>query len=99
MTSNQEFGECLEEILREMCDRVDIDYDTVDFKKDGWYYLRSWTEIEETDFRNWMVKYLRSSPKARKEIMRVSSKRKEWIEKTANEFIWQYGWGLKDESS
>ena len=47
------------EILTEMCKRVGLKYEDVDFSKEGWYMAHTWTEQEQDDFRKWLGEYLK----------------------------------------
>ena len=86
----------LEIILKEMCNRVNADYDKIDFKSENWYIQYSWTEIEEDDFIDWLSKFLKKNKKACKALMSSRSYTKKIIKQAAEEFIWNYGWKIKE---
>lgn len=83
----------LEELMREMCSRVGADFNEIDFKAPNWYEEYTWTEQEQEDFMGWIVKYLKSNYKARKELMTFphTTSVKE-LRKFAGMFILGYGW-------
>jgi len=93
--SKEQFSESLQEVLKEMCNRVGADYDSIDFSNGTWYNSYEWTLQEEKQFEKWLANYLYKSAKARKEIMNHSIKKKSYLEKAAREFTFQYGWLLE----
>ena len=95
--SKEQFSESLQEVLKEMCNRVGADYESIDFSSERWYINYSWTLQEEKQFEKWMVDYLYKSAKARREIMNHLIKRKSYLEKVAREFTFMYGWSLAKE--
>ncbi len=72
-----------------MCEFVDVNYNDIDFQKDGWYLEHTWTRKDELEFKNWLMNYLEDS-KIRKTIMKYPLKQN--IEKFADFFILNYGW-------
>ena len=87
----------LEIILRKMCSKVHADYDEINFQEDNWYWKYEWTREEEESFTEWLKDYLMSSKEARKEIMSLSGKNKDMIDKTAKFFVMNYGWKTKTQ--
>ena len=90
----ENFSESLQIILKEMCNIVGADYNSIDFSESQWYNKYEWTTQEEKQFEDWMVNFLYENSKARKEIMNTSIKRKLYLQKVAKEFTFQYGWKL-----
>ena len=89
------FTEILETILREMCGRVNTDYDKMDFTKNDWFRQHSWTVEEEKDFIKWMTTYLYNNTKARNELMNITKKNKKNCEEAVRWWIFTYGWTYK----
>ena len=56
-------------ILREMCNRVNVKYEDIDFKKARWFMQYSWTEEQQDDFALWLNDYLMDTKEARQELM------------------------------
>jgi len=84
------------EVLREMCRRVDTDFDSVDFKADNWYLEHQWTQAEEKDFTRWLARYLYDNREARDEMMRSPGRKNlARARKAAGEFVWNYGWKVE----
>lgn len=48
----------LKEILIEMCNRIQVNYETIDFKKKGWFSDHEWTLAEQDKFKDWMKSLL-----------------------------------------
>lgn len=84
----------LKVILTEMFSRVGKPLG--DTKKTDWFHENSWTEQEEEDYINWLVKYLMDNKEARQELMQYPRKVKRDIIKVAKAFVWNYGWKIKD---
>jgi len=91
--------EPLKTILEKMCEAVNADYNTLDFKSPDWYTSYEWTEEEESKFKNWFVSYLQKNAQARNYFMRTPTKSKETLRKVANEFVFNYGWKYKKEET
>ena len=84
------------EVLREMCRRVDTDFDSVDFHADNWYMEHRWTKAEEDDFTRWLAKYLCANRSAWVEMLGPSVRKKlSRAKKAAGEFVWNYGWKVE----
>jgi hypothetical protein len=83
-------------ILKKMCTFVDCPMTETTFLKPGWFQDYYWTTEEEDLFKEWLIKYLTKSLEARKEIMRFPYSSKTAIRKTAEEFLFQYGWTVYD---
>jgi len=90
-------NESLQFVLKEMCNRVGANYNSIDFSDQTWYNKYEWTIQEEKQFEKWMVDYLYKDAKARKEITNHSIKRKSYLEKVAKEFTFMYGWKINIE--
>lgn len=94
MKKNNFFGVYFTEILKEMCRRVKVDYDSVDFTKDGWYKEHTWTKLEREKFIVWFAKYLRNMGPRRElckypPLVRTSEERSKFAEKFVNELGWK----------
>lgn len=85
-------GKHLTKILREMCSRVDADYDSMDFKSQDWFTQYTWTEINQNNFKTWMVEYLVKHKDAQDELLASYVKTKRIIEKAVDWFVFDYGW-------
>jgi hypothetical protein len=85
----------LEIILKEMCSRVNDNYDEIDFKEDNWYWKYEWTQEEENSFTDWLKGYLLNNKEARKEIMSYPTTNKEAVGKIALYFTSNFGWKTK----
>ena len=92
----KEFGKHLKIILSEMCKRVNVNYDDINFKDDNWFMEHSWNETEEKDFEKWLNDYFYNNTEARKEMLSANIKRRKYTKKAANEFVWNYGWKSKE---
>ena len=83
-------------ILKEMCKRVDANYDEIDFKKDLWFMEYEWSKKEEQSFVDWLADYLYNNKEARQNIVcSYCNKTKKNMRNVAEEFNWQFGWKTK----
>lgn len=82
----------LKVIIKEMCNRVGVNFDKVNFKNKEWFMKHEWTEKEQDNFREWLISYLSKEKEARQEIMRIPSNNKRFVEDAANQFILMWGW-------
>jgi len=79
-------------IMEEMCNRVGVYFDDIDFKEDRWYQKYSWSEKEEESFKEWLLNYLLKNKEAREELL--SFKSKTGIKKAVDQFMLGYGWKI-----
>jgi hypothetical protein len=95
----EDFGKHLTIILKKMCRIVGAKFDEIDFKDAHWYYKYSWTEKQEKDFIDWMADYLYKNKEARWELCEFpqSHRNKKYYRDGAGQFVWCYGWRVKDE--
>lgn len=83
-------------VLEEMCKRVDVDYNSLDFSDDMWYNKYTWTIKECKSFEKWLSDLVYNDTKARNELMRFPIKRRKNCDMLAAEFVFNYGWKFKD---
>lgn len=82
-------------ILTEMCDRVNVKFKDIDFKKEQWFMEHPWDKKEEDSFIEWMIEYLNKNKEARKETMKYPHKRN--VKGVVEFFVNNYGWVTKIE--
>ena len=86
----------MKSVLVKMCSYVDVCFDDIDFKKDGWYSEHTWTEEQEKDFCNWLENEISTNNEVRKGITtlpyRPSKKR---IKQAVMWFNLMWGWKTK----
>ena len=87
----------LQNILRkqfEIADYSDL-FDSIDFKKDGWYNLE-WTDYKERQFRKWFIDHLYKSRKSRNVIMNFPTRNKKRIQEVYGWWNLTYGFKIKN---
>jgi len=94
MIKNNLFGVYFTDILKEMCRRVEVDYNEIDFTKDEWYLDYSWSKTEQDKFIEWVSKYLRNMGPRRElcqypPLVRTKEERSKFAEKFVSEFSWK----------
>lgn len=82
-------------VLIQMCSLLDVDYDSIDFIKQDWYRDYEWTPIQRREFSGWLLKYMKNTAEARKELMRIPTLNENTIKKFIEQFILNYGWKEK----
>ena len=82
-------------ILTKMCSLLDVDYDSIDFMKQDWYWDYEWIPAQRLEFSEWLLKYMKNTAEARKELMRVPTLSEITIKKYVEQFILNYGWKEK----
>jgi hypothetical protein len=92
--SKEEFSTGLVKILKEMCNRVNADYDAINFKEDGWYQKYEWTMEEQDDYQTWLENH------PDKDVHRTlnSTRSKSDKARKASLFVSFYGWKTKKEN-
>ena len=61
-----------------------------------WFMQYEWTYSQQSEFVEWLTEYLYNDKSARDEIMNWGRKNKKLCMKVAYEFVWNWGWKLKD---
>jgi len=87
-------GVYLTDILTEMCRRVGVEYDDVDFSEDEWYLKHSWKQKDKDMFIEWFAKYLRNMGPRRElcqypSLVRTKEERVKFAEKLVDQFSWK----------
>ena len=93
----EELGEHTVVILKEMCKRVGVDYDKVNFSDPRWYQKHTWTVEMEKEFEKWMIDYLYNHKAARNELMTITAKKKKNAAEATQMWTFQYGWSYPKE--
>lgn len=87
----------LEIALRKQCEIAKVDFESIDFKEDGWFMKHTWTEAQQTEFKDWLVDFLKVR-KNRGGIMSFPSLAdKKSRETCASWFIFSYGFKTRNE--
>ena len=95
--AQSKMGPHMTAVLIEMCRRVGAEFDDVNFREDGWFRRHAWTQAEQDDFKEWLAGILYTVASARRELLEYSSRRsKRHARKAADEFVFQYGWVMKE---
>lgn len=87
-----DYGFHLQKVLREMCKWVGADPKEIDFKKEHWFMEHEWTIGQQNDFVHWLTDYLYKNDGARKELLEHPLKNKKRCRKSAEWFVFNYGW-------
>jgi len=77
--------------LYKMCLAVGADYDSTDFKSEDWFMKYTWTEEEEMIYVKWLANLLKN----RNVMLQIGGHTltmKEFREKVAKAFVFNYGW-------
>ena len=84
-------------ILEQMCMKVNANPDNIDFGKQDWFHSFEWYEEQEEEFIEWLADYLYNNKEARKELLRFPSRSKKVMRRAAEQFVFNYGWKLKQK--
>ena len=87
--------EYLVPILKEMCSRVNADYNKIDFKEEEWFREYTWTQEQEKTFTQWLADYLHCNKEVRK-LFNILHNSKKKCREAAVEFVWFCGWVTKE---
>ena len=83
-------------ILKEMCDRVGVAFEDIDFQEHNGFTKHRWTIHQEEDFAEWLANHFYENKEARHFILQIRSKNKTLCKKGAKAFIFNYGWSYKE---
>lgn len=89
--------DCISLVMREMCRRVDLPYESVDFKEPGWFMRNSWSVDEEKAFTNWLTEVLHKNQHVREGFTDHDINTKKDCRLLATSFVLTYGWTTNDE--
>lgn len=89
-------GVYLTDVLTEMCDRVGVKYEDIDFAKDEWYLEHEWTKEDQDDFINWFAIFLQNTG-VRQELCKYPPlvRTKDERLKFSRSFVSEFGWKIK----
>jgi hypothetical protein len=85
----------LKEVLTEMCSRVGIEFNTVDFDSSAWFRKFTWSREEEDSFVSWLSDYVYKNAEARKDLTTIRIKSRDKCNRFAKSFVFQYGWKVR----
>lgn len=80
-----------EQILEEMCKRVNVDVKTFSFDKKDWFLEHEWTQEEQDNFRKWLGEFLKKHDYAGT----IKKRGMDWGYYEAGKLLMDYGWRLK----
>jgi hypothetical protein len=86
----------LETILFKMCDIVGADPAKINVKKDDWFMEYEWKVSDQETFKGWIIDFFKNNKQAWKELSNISVRGNKFYKKWADDFIFQYGWKIKD---
>ena len=86
----------LKHIMKEMCNRVGADYNTINFSESCWFDKYEWTKQEHDDFVDWLSDYLIKNKEARIGILNIDSPSKKMVNDFCKMFALNYGWKFKE---
>jgi hypothetical protein len=78
-------------VIKHMCKMVKGDIKNIDFNNTEWYLTYSWTIETQEKFTKWLINYLYTHIKARKEIMNIPLKDKKYIRKCVSYWLLNFG--------
>ena len=85
-TRQQKEEDMMDLCMKEMFLRVGLVYPNPEFtSQKDWYSLKTWTEQQENDFKEWMVKFIWTK-------MRSSYWTKKDVDLKVGMFLLNYGW-------
>jgi hypothetical protein len=73
---------------------VGADPDEVDFHSEGWWKNHSWTKQQQEEFTTWLQEHFKKK-KNREGVVTCCFNKAE-RERAAREFVFNYGWVIKD---
>jgi hypothetical protein len=83
-------------ILKKMFKMINVKWDAKLVNTPDWYLKHEWSESDYEKFKEWAINYLYTHEKARKEIMSVPCRNKEYIADVIGFFLLNYSWKIKE---
>jgi len=90
-------AEYVKEVLENQCRIAGCRFEDIDFESDTWYQDSTWTTKQESEFKIWVIEYLKSNIKARKQLMTFPTKTKTNLERWFNSYNLMYGFRVKND--
>lgn len=100
MLKRVNIGKHLEIILKEMCKRINVDYDTIDFTQEDWADKHQWSIPQEKEFQSWLYEYFVANKEC---VISMTDFRSTQTISTSDlhqlvkEFTLFYGWALEED--
>jgi|694.fasta_scaffold00447_19 hypothetical protein len=82
----------LVQLIRKMCEVINVDYNTIDFQEDEWYDKHTWTEEQENEYIVWMSEELFNNEAMREELLENPEKSIMNCFHAAVHFVANFGW-------
>lgn len=82
----------LVQLLKKMCEVINVDYDSIDFQEEDWYEKHTWTTEQENDFILWVSEELFSNEAMREELLENPEKSIINCFQAAVHFVANFGW-------
>jgi len=92
-----EINKQLDAILTKMCELVNVDYSSIDITTKDWFMEHSWSKETESEFKKWLVGYLKENDKARDYLMFHNTVNEDSLRRCAEAFVFSYGWKYEEE--
>ena len=83
-------------VLIKMCKMAGVDFDSVNFKDEGWFTKHTWTQAQENEFMDWLYDRLMKDRPMRKGIMFNPVATNKACLMAAQAFISNFGWKVSD---
>lgn len=99
MISNHIANTELDKIFEKMFLMIGQKYCRKTIRKENWFQVHTWTQAQENEYIEWLIKHLKGSRRAREELTNtVEVTNKKFLKKCAMHFVGNYGWKLKEVS-
>lgn len=82
--------------INKMCEVIDVDPESIDYDDPNWFHSHKWDMAQEDEFKNWLLKLMRTNKEARAEMMSSSRTDNRSLDKFWQEFNLMWGWMATD---
>jgi hypothetical protein len=84
-------------VIKHMCIMAKGNIKKIDFNNIEWYLTYYWTIKQEEIFKKWLINYLYTHTKVRKEIMNNPIKNRKEIEKCVSYWIFNFSFQILEQ--
>ena len=84
-------------LYENMCEKINVDPKSIDYKKQFWFWKHTWTTKEEEEFVDWIIDELYTNNAFRRAISKLYYRpNKKLRRKLGREVVDNFGWKIKD---
>lgn len=83
-------------LYKKMCEKINVDPDTINPKEQFWFWKHTWTQKEENEFVDWLAAEIYKNNDFRRALTKLYYRPNKKLRiKAAQEFTNNFGWKIE----